>query len=230
MREQFDHILWMNVTRRMLSNPLYKGLYRDNPAYCEPLIPPEEFDRVQDLLRERPIRHNPTERVYLFSGLLICTECGRKMAGHYVTTKRKKHNWTYHFYRCPMAAQYHRCPHHKEVNEEKLETWLLEHIRSELDVYQMQWEAASASAPAAPKVDRAVILRKLEKLKHLYINDYISLEEYQADYQKYSKKLKEKPAERVRPNFERLHAYLYQDFQMVYVDMTPLQRRDFWPQ
>ena len=103
------------------------------------------------------------------------------MAGRYATTKRKEHNWEYHLYRCPTAMQYHRCPHRKEVNEAKLEEWLLEHIRLELDAYQIQWEVAYASAPATPKVDRAAILRKLEKLKQLYINDYISLEEYQAD-------------------------------------------------
>ncbi len=226
--DQFGRVLWLDGMRRMLANPLYKGAYRDNPTYCEPLIPPEEFDRVQELLKERSIRHNQTGRVYLFSGLLICTECGRKMAGRYATTKRKEHNWEYHLYRCPTAMQYHRCPHRKEVNEEKLEKWLLEHIRSELDAYQIQWEVACASAPAAPRVDRAAILRKLEKLKQLYINDYISLEEYQTDYQRYSEKLKEEPAERARPDFERLRTYLNQDFQTVYFDMTLFQRRDFW--
>ena len=226
--DQFGRVLWLDGTRRMLANPLYKGLYRGNPAYCEPLIPPEEFDRVQELLKERSIRHNQTGRVYLFSGLLVCTECGRKMAGRYATTKRKEHNWEYHLYRCPTAMQYHRCPHRKEVNEAKLEEWLLEHIRLELDAYQIQWEVAYASAPATPKVDRAAILRKLEKLKQLYINDYISLEEYQTDYQRYSEKLKAEPAERARPDFERLRTYLSQDFQMVYSDMTLFQRRDFW--
>jgi hypothetical protein len=124
--------------------------------------------------------------------------------------------------------QYHRCPHRKEVNEAKLEEWLLKHIHSELDEYQIQWEVACASTPTAPKVDRAAILRKLEKLKQLYINDYIGLEEYQTDYQRYSEKLKEEPAERTRPDFERLHTYLNQDFQTVYSDMTLFQRRDFW--
>ena len=54
--EQFGRVLWLDGTRKMLSNPLYKGFYRGNPAYCEPLIPPEEFDRVQELLKERSIR------------------------------------------------------------------------------------------------------------------------------------------------------------------------------
>jgi len=174
--EQFDRVLWLDGTRRILANPLYKGVYRDNPAYCEPLIPPEEFDHIQELLQERSIRHNQTGRIYLFSSLLICTVCGRKMAGRYAITKRKEHSWEYHLYRCPTAMQYHRCPHRKEVNEEKLEAWLLENIRSELDAYQVQWESA-AHTPTTPKLDRAATLRKLEKLKQLYIDDYITLEE-----------------------------------------------------
>ena len=225
--EQFSRVLWLDGTRKMLANPLYKGVYRDNPNYCEPLIPPDEFDRVQELLKERSIRHNQTGRIYLFSGLLICTECGRRMSGRYCVTKRKKNNWEYHLYRCPTAMHYHRCPHRKEANEEKLEAWLLEHIQSELDAYQMQWES-SAAAPERPKVDRAAILRKLEKLKELYIGDYITLEEYQADYKKYREKLDaEEPAVK-RPDFERLRSYLSEDFPTAYSAMTPIQRRDFW--
>lgn len=225
--ERFGKVLWLDGTRRMLSNPLYKGVYRDNPEYCEPLIPPEDFDRIQELLKERSIRHNQTGRIYLFSGLLICSECGRKMAGRYATTKRKEHTWEYHLYRCPTAMQYHRCPHRKEVNEEKLEAWLLEHIQSELDAYQVQWEF-SASLSTRPKVDRAAILRKLEKLKQLYIDDYITLEEYQADYKKYHEKLESEQAEPLRPDFERLRSYLHADFSTAYSSMPPIQRRDFW--
>lgn len=225
--EQFNRILWLDGTRKMLANPLYKGAYRDNPTYCKPLIPPEEFDRVQGLLKERSIRHNQTGRVYLFSGLLICSVCGRKMAGRYATTKRKENNWEYYLYRCPTAMQYHRCPHRKEVNEENLETWLLEHIQSELDAYQMQWES-SAAAPTRPKVDKAAILRKLEKLKQLYIEDYITLEEYQADYKKYREKLDAEPPESQRPDFERVRSYLHADFLAAYSAMTAIQRRDFW--
>ena len=225
--DQFGRVLWLDGTRKMLANPLYKGVYRDNPTYCEPLIPPEEFDRVQELLKERSIRHNQTGRVYLFSGLLVCTVCGRKMAGRYCTTKRKENNWEYFLYRCPTAMQYHRCPHRKEVNEEKLEAWLLEHIQAELDAYQMQWESAAAVSPR-PKVDRAAISRKLEKLKQLYIEDYISLEEYQADYKKYREKLDAEPSEPQRPDFERLRTYLRADFQAAYSELTLVQRRDFW--
>lgn len=225
--EQFGRVLWLDGTRRMLANPLYKGVYRDNPTYCEPLIPPEEFDHIQELLKERSIRHNQTGRIYLFSGLLVCSVCGRKMAGRYCTTKRKEHNWEYHLYRCPTAMQYHRCPHRKELNEEKLESWLLEHIRSELDKYQMQWEY-TAAAPTAPKVDRAAILRKLEKLKQLYIDDYITLEDYQSDYKKYHEKLDAEQPEPKRPDFDRLHTCLNADFQISYSSMTPIQRRDFW--
>ncbi len=173
------------------------------------------------------IRHNQTGRIYLFSGLLICSVCGRKMAGRYCTTKRKANNWEYYLYRCPTALQYHRCPHRKEINEEKLEAWLLEHIRSELEKYQMQWEY-TASAPATPKVDRAAILRKLEKLKQLYIDDYITLEDYQADYKKYHEKLDAEQSEPKRPDFDHLHACLNADFQTSYSSMAQIQRRDFW--
>ena len=91
----------------------------------------------------------------------------------------------------------------------------------------MQWESAAAVSPR-PKVDRAAISRKLEKLKQLYIEDYISLEEYQADYKKYREKLDAEPSEPQRPDFERLRTYLRADFQAAYSELTLVQRRDFW--
>ena len=77
-------------------------------------------------------------------------------------------------------------------------------------------------------MDRAAILRKLEKLKQLYIDDYITLEDYQSDYKKYHEKLDAEQPEPKRPDFDRLHTCLNADFQISYSSMTPIQRRDFW--
>jgi DNA invertase Pin-like site-specific DNA recombinase len=59
--------------------PTLKGEYRGNPNFCEPLVTPEEFDRLQDLMKKN-IKYN-TKRTYLFTGLLKCPHCGRNLSG-----------------------------------------------------------------------------------------------------------------------------------------------------
>ena len=79
LQEQFGISLPHLTISHMLENTLYKGQYRDNPQYCEAIVPPELFDRVQDDLARRSTRITPSGRVYLFAGLLVCAECGRRL-------------------------------------------------------------------------------------------------------------------------------------------------------
>ena len=68
-----------------------KGLYRDNPAYCEPLIPPEEFERIQESLTERSIRDYVTKKVLTaaneryITATVVCTML-RKISAEYAGT------------------------------------------------------------------------------------------------------------------------------------------------
>ncbi len=54
------------------------------PDTQEPIIPQEQWDRVQELRKNkrRPIK---AERQGLFSGLLFCADCGSKL--HFATCK-----------------------------------------------------------------------------------------------------------------------------------------------
>ena len=214
----------------MLSNPLYKGQYRNNANYCEAIIPPDEFDRVQEMLKARSIRNNPTGIIYLFSGLVICSECGQRMAGRQSrqirTIRGRQYHYHYHGYMCRKATIYHDCVHRSIISEKKLETWLLENIVPEIERYQSEMELAAAADPR-PKVDRAAILRKLERLKDLYVNDMIDMETYRADYEKYSAQLAQE-RETPPPDFSAIKEKFNDEFIKTYQTWDRSQRRDFW--
>ena len=72
--------------KRLLRNSKYVGEYRGNSAYCPAIIDRATYDSVQ-LALSRNIKKSQ-KRVYIFSGLLICTECGRRMSGTWHTTSR----------------------------------------------------------------------------------------------------------------------------------------------
>jgi len=225
IRETYGIILWDPTARKMLHNPLYKGMYRDNPNYCEPLIAPEEFDVIQKQLESRSIRQNESGRVYIFAGMLICQECGQRMSGSHSTDKKMERK----FYRCRNATIYHRCPHRRQLGEAKLEQWLLLNISTELTRWEIEWAVAAAQAKR-PKVDRAAIQRKMERLKDLYVNDLITMEQYRTDWTKYSAQLQEVLEEELpsAPDFTGLQQLLHNDLPKLYPTLSPEQRRDLW--
>lgn len=225
IRDTYDLLLYDSNLRRMLQNPMYKGMYRDNPSYCEALIPPEEFDAIQQQLESRSIRSNPSGRIYIFSGILVCGACGKKISGHYVAPTGRQE---YYLYRCRNAVIYHQCSNHKCMNEEVLERWLLLNVASELSNWQAEWEIQAARAPR-PKVDRAAILRKLDRLKDLYVDDLITMEQYREDFTRYNLMLQQEPDELPPPpDFEGLRKLLTGDFQKIYPTLDRSQRRDLW--
>ena len=225
VQDTYNIMLYDNTIRRMLRNPLYKGMYRDNPDYCEAVIQPEEFDAIQQQLESRSIRSNPTGRIYIFSGLLVCGVCGKKISGHYTAPAGRQE---YYLYRCRNAVIYHQCSNHKCMNEEVLEQWLLLNVMTELSNWQTEWEIQAARAPK-PKIDRAAIQRKLNRLKDLYVDDLITMEQYREDFTRYNLMLQQEPDEPPPPpNFDGLRELLAGDFQRIYPTLNRIQRRDLW--
>ena len=211
-------MLWeYHYVRRCLSNRVYLGEYRSNTNYCEPLIDRATFDAAQELMKKRTVRHNPTNRVYLFSGIVRCSCCGRAMVGF---TLPKKGGDDY-YYRCSEAMIYRRCEHTHSMREERLERWLLKHVAEELDKYKAQY---TFKAKAKPN-DNAKIKRKLDKLKELFLNDLISIEQYKADRAELEAQIVEETAP---PDFSALEAQFSKDFRTAYNTFSREQRQQFW--
>ncbi len=208
-----------HVFRKMLRNPLYKGEYHGIKDYCEPIISPEMFDRLNTLPTTRA---NPTKRIYIFSGMVYCSECGFRMTGCNGGT------YNAHYYRCNQTVDVRGCIHHKLMNEKKLEKWLLEHVEDEMRCAIAAYHSEAAKQEK-PCVDRAVIKRKLARLKDLYVNDMIDMESYKKDYDAYTLQLAEIP-EPAKPKFDikALQEFLDLDFKTFYESLDREERRSFW--
>ena len=208
IRETHGIILWDPTARKMLHNPLYKGMYRDNPNYCEPLIPPEEFDAI-----------------YQEEAQKFLEECGQRMTGSHRTDR--KIDWK--FYRCRNAIMYHRCTHRRQMNEAKLEQWLLLNLSSEVARWEHEWNIKTAKIKRT-KVDRASIQRKMDRLKDLYVNELITMEQYREDWSKYSAQLQEAQEAEIppAPDFQGLKEMLRNVMPQLYLTWSLEQRRDLW--
>ena len=224
--ETYD-VNWCEATfRRMLKDKLAIGVYNKNGRYnndfCPPVISKEQFEHVQELLR-RNSRHNPAGRVYIFTGILVCEECRHHLVG------RKQKDFFY--YRCNQHFQRGRCTHNHSAREDVIETWLFEHLGEEIKKYEVAWNVQAAERKrTAASIDRSVLRRKLTKLKDLYMNDLIDIDEYKKDYETYTAALSalEEPEEEKHIDLSGVHRIISHDFREIYDSLTREEKRTLW--
>ena len=227
-RYVWEHWDWNpapKTIKNLLKNPVYIGTYYGIENYCEGIVDKDTFAQVQEVFeRKVTTKSAPTGRIYLFSGMLRCADCGCRMAAFCTS------NPNYIYYRCEGHARHghHACPHSKHLNEKKLEKTLLENIGPYIDQYLIEYRAkSSASNPA--KTERAKISAKLEKLKELYLNDLISLDEYRKDYAQYMERLNQiVVVDYPKLNTFALEKFQAQDFQAVYTTAGREEQRSMW--
>lgn len=228
IRETYG-VNWCLATfRRMLSEKLYTGVYdrggRFNPSFCPAIIEQAQFDRVQELLK-RNARRAPSGRVYIFTSILKCAECRHNLVGR-MDLKIERY-----YYRCNQHFQRGKCTHKKEMREDIMEEWLFSHLQEEIDRCKLEWEVSVAQKKkAASGTDKAVLKRKLSKLKELYVNELIDLDEYRKDYEIYSAALNQipEPVQETPPDFTAVQKLLDTDFRKIYDTLTREEKRSLW--
>ena len=226
IRETYG-VNWCQATfQRMLSESLYTGIYdrggRKNENFCPTIISREQFAKVQSLLK-RNARSAPSGRVYIFTSILKCAECNHNLVG-YQTRE-------YYYYRCNQHFQRGKCKHNKSVREDMIEKWLFDNLESELNRVRLEWEVKAAEKKkAALRTDKAALKRKLTKLKELYVNELIDIEEYKKDYEIYTAALRQlpEPVAEAPPDFEAVEKLLQSDFKNIYESLTREEKRTLW--
>lgn len=227
IRETYG-VNWCDATfRRMLAERLYTGVYDSNGRYnenfCEAIISKEQFERVQ-VLTSRNARSVPSGNVYIFTSILKCAECNHNLVGYVAGP--------YYYYRCNQHFQRGRCSHNKSVRESYVEEWLFEHLGEELERCKLEWDVQAAERKKKTRsTDKAVLKRKLTKLKELYMDDLITIEEYKKDYQIYTAALQQIPdeaPEETPPDFSAVERMLQADFKSIYDSLTREEKRTLW--
>ena len=125
------------------------------------------------------------------------------------------------------------CDNTKMVYESVMEKYLLGNLHE-----LMRGAVLDYDAKAAPARDRSAqrlaIEKKMLRLKELFVNDLITIEEYKADRESYENQIKAlRAAQTVDPEVEKasvesLKAILQMDIRSIYQDLSPEEKRRFW--
>ncbi len=202
---------------RLLKNPLLYGKYRDNDNYCEPIMTKERFDNMRRLL-DKNIRQRKNNHTYIFSGLIICDECGYSMAGN--------HNNGYSYYRCANHHANKRCSNKGGTNEVFIENYLLENVERLLEDYIVKVKTLEENSKPV-KSNRKEIEKKLQKLNDLYVNSYIDMNKYKQEYELLQSQIIDEP-ETTKKDLTAIKKFLEGDFREIYNTMDAMEKRALW--
>lgn len=222
-----------NFKQSILRNQKYIGHYRDNENYCPRLISDDVFKEIQGILdRNTNIRSNQ-RYPYIFSGLLVCGECGYKMGGCHINVVSKKKSglvfrYKYPAYECKQYRSYKKCDNGGEIREARIEEYLLKNVRELLNS-----KVATYGTDTQPIIDNRIkknqLRKKIVRLKDLYLEEAITLEEYKIDRNKFESQLAELPdIEQPNDNIDGIKKLLETDFEDIYLTLDNHQKRLFW--
>lgn len=212
-----DYTVW----NKFCKNELYKGTYRGVEDYCEPYITKSQFDSLHSTNNFRKAANN---RVYIFTGLINCPYCGTRMTSRYVMGRQQG----YHYYRCKNRIV-RRCDI-KDIPEKKVERYVLDHIKEELEKFILEVEAKQPKAPK--KNDNSTKFKEqLRRINVAYQAGNLEDEEYL----KLAKEIKAKIAkasdeekEDAHVDVEALKDFLNSGFEDIYDSLTEEEKQRLW--
>ena len=207
----------------LLKRKVYIGEAHGLADFCEPIVERDVFDRVQIALG-RNIKRSQ-KHTYLFTGLIHCKDCGSLM----ISSCRNGRGDKSLYYRCKGHYQklQDRCVNSKVIYESVLEKMLIDML-PDLIVEQVEMHKKRSAPVISYERQKSALEKKIERLKVLFVNDEISLEEYRVDKATLMKQIEQlapvKPSEPPQAVLQLQGLNISE----IYETLTKEERRTFW--
>lgn len=207
---------------RLLTKEMYSGQFHGNPNFCDGYMSREEWEHLQDL-KHRIVKTSPKKHVYLFSALVDCPVCNKKLTVNSTDKFRRGAMRRYVYYRCPneMIDK----GHIKKIPESKLEEMFLQNIKPLAEKYIFEAKLKPAKKEKKGE-DVKEILEEIDRLNYSFRKKRISVNEYDAEYEELAKRLaraqKETPKER---DITGIQAFLNSGWEDVYHNLSREDKR-----
>ncbi|MBR5795382.1 MAG: recombinase family protein [Erysipelotrichaceae bacterium] len=190
LREQYGIYMDYKTLTNLFKNPLLYGCYRGNENFCEPYVTKEKFDLIQDIMT-RNIPQRKSSYTHIFSGMIICPICGRKLVGatsyHNYKGKVTKRSG----YRC--NGYYHTKKETCDFKRTKVESLIEENLLEVIVPMMNEFVISSENQMKSNKpkvVDTKKIQAEIDRLNNMYLKGRISEDMYDKNYKELNDKLK----------------------------------------
>lgn len=218
----------MRTLTSFLTDTLLYGEYKGVPEYVEPYITKERFDRIQDILTRNSRASNVPGRVFLFSGIAKCPNCGRNLTGNFHLNEGKYEVFNY---RCNAARVQKICSFKSSISERKLEKQLLDNLAGYIGNEVIRVESITEDQPKNRNAEKVAKLKaEMDRLNMMFRKGRISEEEYDTDYMKLEKQIKKLDVEEAPPkkDLDALKGILESDYKAIYSNLTKENKKAFW--
>ena len=212
-----------STVQQIIANEKYIGKYRGINNYFPPIIDVDTFYEANKVYKERYVKSNKKNVTYLFSGLLRCEVCGHRMSSYY----RLRKNINY-YYTCQKKVKGGTIQHFCK-SEKKIEKELLKNIKTVIKNNIVSVSEKDLAENHEEEIKK--LKQKLERVKELYIDGYISREEFDDKSYDINSRLVQIDADGsaavIRRN-EKLNVLLESDISSIYEKFDRKQKAIFW--
>lgn len=217
----------LGLSYRSASNMLYNQGYVGDwyGIKIPPYLTDEQFRQIQ-ALRKRPVRKVAQNRTYLFSGLLTCGECGRRIGGR---PRKLASGGEHYVYNCDGKYQHKGCQNGANILETTIEDYLLNNIDEQIKV--LTTVKAIETNERNYAAEEKAIKKKLSKLTELYLDDLIGKDDYTRQYKSLTDAIAEiaKKKRQTRPREpQELETDFFGGWQDIYSKLSRENKKSFW--
>ena len=209
--------------RRMLYSPVYAGMRNGVQDVYPAYITVAEYDRIMQLKGTR--KPKADDAYYLFSGLLYCPGCGRKMT----TTTTFANGKRYVYYICNHARSDLDCPFRTRLAEPRLEKAMTATLFAPGEFIVDSVERVKTARK--PAISTATIEAKIKRLAETYTDGAISRDAYKRKLTELTAQLetvRNAPKTAPKPPASLAREILKGDLKTVYNRLTRAEKKRFW--
>lgn len=210
-------------------NEIYTGTFKGVENYCPAYIGREDWERI--ILGHETIKKTQRpERVYLFTGLLRCPDCGTTLKATFKSDPRDR-NKEYLSYRCGRA-NINLCTFHHQLSERRVEKYLLNNIRAQLEEYLVDVETQQTQKRRQLNIQDVLSLNEqLRRLNIIFMAGNISDEEYASETKRLKQELeksKQAAQQTELPNLQAIKDFLSGNILDLYATLPKEDKRRLW--
>lgn len=222
-----------NSVMATLKNEMICGEYKGNKNYCTPYITREMFDKLQTIIKRNP-RTSATEYTYIFTGLIRCPECGKRLTGSMQCATRGEKKYRYHSYRCNENRKNKICTFNKAIFENTIERMMLDELDAIVEKQKTHSIEIRNNADAkVSKYNLPELNAELDRLNYSWQKGRIKdVAEYDRKYDALMAQIEaanaEQAEENTEPDYEKIQSVLVDGWQSIYESLDNEHRRAFW--
>ena len=224
--EKYGRIRDATGIRHFIKNSMYYGHYKGNDNYCTPYMSKERWEKLNKILTDKNVKVY-SSRVYIFSSLLKCKKCGKKITG----TCAKRGNKEYLYYKCDWRYKNKSCDSLKMVREEDIENHLIHNLNNYIDDYVNKLDKKYKDTEIKYRnssEDIAKLRAEQERTTISFNKGRISEDKYDKEWERLEReiaKLKEMPVKKDISHLKDLKGMSWVD---VYRELTKENKQIFW--